>query len=94
NSFLISVLKGRGFKPRRKCRKIIAALQFSEKLAFGWRIAFSAAIRPSFSNRALAPEASQASFSANCLAAAGLSPRANRVFQQTAARLFQMKRHA
>src|SRR5258708_1657306 len=45
------------------------ALQFAEKLAFGWRSAFSAAIKLFFSVRALASEGSEPSFSANCLAA-------------------------
>jgi uncharacterized protein (DUF736 family) len=40
--------------------------QFAEKLGFGWRSAFNAAIRPFFSVRASAPEVTKASFSANC----------------------------
>jgi hypothetical protein len=44
------------------------ALQFAEKLAFGRRSAFSAAINHFFSSRALAPEAFRPSFSANCQA--------------------------
>jgi hypothetical protein len=37
-------------------------LKRAEKLAFGWRSAFSAAIRPFLSVRALAPEATSGEF--------------------------------
>jgi len=45
-------LKGCGFKPRRKSEKRkseerMAALRFVEELDFGWRSAFSAAIKAS-----------------------------------------------
>jgi hypothetical protein len=53
-------LKGCGFKPRReseerkseerKSEERMAALRFAEKLDFGWRSAFSAAIKPLFSD--------------------------------------------
>jgi hypothetical protein len=40
--------------------------QFAEKLDFGWRSASSAAIKTFLSARALAHEADEPSFSANC----------------------------
>ena len=40
----------------------------ASKLAFGWRSAFSAAIKPFFSVRALAPEVSEPRLSARCSA--------------------------
>jgi hypothetical protein len=62
-------LKGRGFSRAVSPIKSVAALEFAEELDFGWRSAFSAAIKPVFAVRALAPEGARSELSANRLAA-------------------------
>jgi heptosyltransferase-1 len=59
--------------------------QVAEKFDFGYRSAFSAAIKPSFSAGALAPEVTRPSFSANCQPQFPIDPDAEKKIAHLAA---------